>query len=129
MNICVISGELVNHAVVRGKDKKVLVFTVATKHPNGDSEASVSYAPCIVFNPPAELEQLLTTRGKGLAVELQGRVNISRFDEKAEPRANGEVVVYTKSIKVGTVATATVVPSRPRDGGVRSVAEVLKNAA
>ena len=100
MNICVISGELVNHAVVRGKDKKVLVFTVATKNPNGDSEASVSYAPCIVFNPPAELEQLLTTRGKGLAVELQGRISISRFDEKAEPRANGEVVVYTKSIRV-----------------------------
>jgi len=100
MNICVISGELVNNAVVRGKDKKVLVFTVATRNQNGDSEASVSYAPCIVFNPPTELEQLLTTRGKGLSVELQGRVSTSRFDEKAEPRANGEVVVYTKSFRV-----------------------------
>jgi hypothetical protein len=100
MNICVVSGELVHNAVVRGKDKKVLVFTVATKNQNGDSEASVSYVPCIVFNPPPELEQLLSTRGQGLAVELQGRVSISRFDEKAEPRANGEVVVYTKSLRV-----------------------------
>lgn len=100
MNICVISGELVANAIVRGKDKKVLVFTVATKNQNGDSEASVSYAPCIVFNPPTELEQQLTTRGKGLSVELQGRVSISRFDETAEPRANGEVLVYTKSLRV-----------------------------
>jgi len=53
-----------------------------------------------VFNPPAELQQLLTTNGKGLSVELQGRISISRFDEKAEPRANGEVVVYTKSLRV-----------------------------
>ena len=98
MNICVISGELVNNAVVRGKDKKVLVFTVATKNQNGDSEASVSHVPCIVFNPADELQQLLTTRGKGLSVELQGRVNISRFDPKAEPHAAGEVVVYTRSL-------------------------------
>jgi len=130
MNICVISGELVTNAVVRGKDKKVLVFTVATKNQNGDSEAMVSHAPCVVFNPPAELEQLLSTRGKGLAVELQGRVSISRFDAKAEPRANAEVVVYTKSIKVGEVATGMVKPASPlRTGGLRSVAEILKNAA
>ena len=109
MNICVISGVVAN-AVVRGKDKKVLVFTVATKNQNGDSEAMVSHVPCVVFNPPAELEQLLTTRGSGLA--------------------NAEVVVYTKSIKIGTVPTAMVTPSSPpRTGGLRSVAEVLKNAA
>ena len=131
MNICVISGELVNHAVVRGKDRKVLAFTVATTNQNGQSEATISHAPCVVFNPPAELAQLLTTRGKGLAVELQGRINASRFDEKSEPRANAEVVVYTKSIKVGSnVATTIVKPiSPPRTGGLRSVAEVLKNAA
>jgi single-stranded DNA-binding protein len=104
MNIVIISGELVNNAIVRGKDKKVLVFTVATKNENDDSEAMVSYAPCIVFNPPAELEQMLTARGKGLAVELQGRINIGRFDEKSEPRANGEVVVYTKSLRVNKPA-------------------------
>ena len=130
MNICVISGELVANAVVRGKDKKVLVFTVATKNQNGDSEAMVSHVPCVVFNPPAELEQLLTTRGRGLAIELQGRVSMSQFDAKAGPRANAEVVVYTKSIKIGTVPTAMVTPSSPpRTGGLRSVAEVLKNAA
>ena len=100
MNICVVSGEVVNNAIVRGKDKKVLVFTVATKNGNGDGEVNVSHVPCVVFSPSEQLQQLLTTRGKGLAIELQGRVNASRFDAGAEPRANAEVVVYTKSIKI-----------------------------
>jgi hypothetical protein len=111
MNICVISGELVNHAVVRGNDRKVLVFTVATKAQNGDSESTVSHVPCIMFNPPAELQQLLATRGKGLAVEFQGKVNASRFDPSAEPRANGEVVVYTKTLRLGEAGTIPVLMS------------------
>ncbi len=40
-------------------------------------------------------------RGKGVASELQGRVNASRFDLDAKPRSNAEVVVYSKSIKLG----------------------------
>jgi hypothetical protein len=100
MNICVISGELVNNALVRGKDRKVLVFTVATKNGNSDADAGISHVPCVVFSPSEELQQLLTTRGRGLVVELQGRVNASRFDASVEPRANAEVVVYSKSLKI-----------------------------
>jgi hypothetical protein len=100
MNICAISGELVNNAVVRGKDRKVLVFTVATKNGNGDAETSVSHVPCVVFSPSDELQHLLTTQGQGLIVELQGRVNVSRFEANAEPRANAEVIVYSKSLRV-----------------------------
>jgi hypothetical protein len=108
MNICVVSGELVNDGVVRGKDRNVLVFTVATKTQSGDSETTVSHVPCIIFNPPAELQQLLTTRGKDLAVEFQGKVNASRFDPSAEPHANGEVVVYTKTLRIGEAGTIPV---------------------
>ena len=108
MNICVISGELVNNAVVRGKDRKVLVLTVATKTQNGDSEPNVSHVPCIIFSPPAELQELLTTRGKGLAGELQGKVNASRFDPSAGPRANAEVVIYTKTLRIGEAGTIPV---------------------
>lgn len=100
MNICVISGELVNNALVRGNERRVLVFTIATKNGSGDAEAGISHVPCVVFNPSDELQQLLTTRGRGLVVELQGRVNASRFDASVEPRANAEVVVYSKSLKV-----------------------------
>ncbi|MBX7255935.1 MAG: single-stranded DNA-binding protein [Candidatus Hydrogenedentes bacterium] len=113
MNVCVISGQLVNHAVVRGKDKQVLVFTVACSQQNGEAEPVVSHVPCVVFNPSEELAQLLTTQGKGLAVELQGRVNISQFRPDDEPRSNAEVVVYTKTIKVGNeVATVSVAPRK-----------------
>jgi hypothetical protein len=108
MNICVISGELVANAIVRGKDRKVLVFTVATRSANGDSEAGVSYVPCVVFSPSEVLQQRLTTGGKGVAVELQGRVSVSRFDPSAEPRANAEVVVYTKTLRIGEAGTIPV---------------------
>jgi hypothetical protein len=100
VNICVLSGEVVANAIVRGKDKKVLVFTVATKNGNGDAEINVSHVPCVVFSPSDELQHLLTTQGQGLIVELQGRVNASRFDANGEPRANAEVVVYSKSLRV-----------------------------
>lgn len=101
MNICVLSGEVVKNAVVRGKDKKVLVFTVATKNGNGETEVNVSHVPCVVFAPSEELQRLLTTHGRGLTIELQGRVNAGRFDANDEPRANAEVIVYSKSLKVG----------------------------
>jgi hypothetical protein len=100
MNICVISGEVVNNALVRGKDRQVLVFTVATKQVNGDAAVAISHVPCVVFNASPELQHLLTTQGQGLIVELQGRVNASRFDANAEPHANAEVVVYSKSLRV-----------------------------
>jgi hypothetical protein len=100
MNVCVISGELESNAIVRGKEKKVLVFIVATKAANGDAEVSVSHVPCVVFNPSEDLQQLLTTQGKGKRVEFQGRVQSSRFDAGSEPRSNAEVVVYTKTLRI-----------------------------
>ena len=102
MNIAVIVGALIANAVVRGKKNKALVFTVVTKQPNGETEGLVSHVPCVVFNPPPELEQLLTTDGKDKQVELQGRVNSSRFEANGEPRSNAEVIVFTKTIKVSS---------------------------
>ena len=106
MNVCVVSGELHQNAIVRGKKTKALVFTVVTKQGNGNGEGEdegiISYVPCVVFNAPSEVEQLLSTEGKGMHIELQGRVNSSRFEVNDEPRSNAEVVVYTKSIKLGS---------------------------
>jgi hypothetical protein len=106
MNICVVSGEVHQNAVVRGKKTKALVFTVITKQGNGngdgESEGMVSHVPCVMFNAPPELEQVLTSQGKGMHIELQGRVNSSRFEVNGEPRSNAEVVVYTKSVKLGS---------------------------
>ena len=105
MNVCVISGLLESNAIARGKKTKALVFTVMTKQRgNGNSgeedQDLVSYVPCVIFNPPAELEQRLTSAGKGLHVELQGRLNAARHEANEEPRSNGEVVVYTRTVKL-----------------------------
>jgi hypothetical protein len=103
MNTCVISGKLESNAIVRGKKTKALVFTVITKQPgngNGEEEQElISYVPCVIFNPPADLEHQLTTAGKGMQIELQGRVN-ARHEANEEPRSNGEVVVYTRTVKL-----------------------------
>lgn len=105
MNICVISGELQNNAIVRGKKTKALVFTVVTKQPasngpsDGEADSLVSFVPCVVFNPPMEMEAALT-QGKGMRIELQGRVSAARNEGSDEPRSNAEVVVYTKTIKL-----------------------------
>jgi single-stranded DNA-binding protein len=104
MNICVISGELQNNAIVRGKKTKALVFTVVTKQPasngqsDGDADSLASFVPCVVFNPSPELEAALT-QGKGMRIELQGRVSVSRNEAADEPRSNAEVVVYTKTVR------------------------------
>ena len=103
MNLCVISGTIQNNAIVRGKKTKALVFTVATKQPpNGDAdnEGLTSFVPCVMFNPPADVEQTLTDEGAGMNIELQGRVNANRQDPKGETRSNAEVVVYNKSVRV-----------------------------
>jgi single-stranded DNA-binding protein len=103
MNICVISGKLERNAIVRGKTTKALVFTViTTQRGNGNGEGEqdlVSYVPCVIFNPPAELEQQLTTAGKQMQIQLQGRVN-ARHEANEDPRSNGEVVVYTRTVKL-----------------------------
>ena len=109
MNVCLISGQLESNGLVRGKKTKALVFTVITKqrgNGNGSEEEQelVSYVPCVIFNPPADIEQQLTTAGKGMYVELQGRLNAARHEVNEEPRSNGECVVYTRSLKLSRVS-------------------------
>jgi hypothetical protein len=97
MNIAVIVGEILNNATCRGSKTKALLFTVVTKNGGTDGEKELtSFVPCVVFNPPADLERRLTSGGKGLLIELQGRVNCSR--PEGELKYNAEVIVYTKSI-------------------------------
>lgn len=98
MNVAIISGTLVAHAIAKGTETRVLLFTVQTR--NGTGADNVSFAPCALFNPPAELEQRLVTQGKGLRVELQGRVHCSCYQAGNQPRFNTEVIVFSKSFVV-----------------------------
>lgn len=98
MNIAVVSGRLTANAVVRGKGK-VLVFTVETKHTNGDDKESSSFVPCVLFAPSPEIEKSLAA-GKGTWVELQGRIDSGRF-EGVQQAFNTQVVVFNKTLVVG----------------------------
>ena len=95
----VIAGRLVSNAVVRGKKTRLLVFTVATEHLNANREVVNSYARCVCFGPEPELEQMLTTRGKDMRIELQARINTSRPEENGDLHSNA-VVVYNSSVRI-----------------------------
>jgi len=97
MNVCILSGRLVRNAV--GNQEKAMVFTLATPYGFDQSEGKerVAYVPCVMFNPPKDLVELLTTKGKGLMVELEGRVANSSYEADGERRFKTDVVVRNGS--------------------------------
>ena len=72
MNICAMAGRLARNAVLKGAEKKVLLFTLVATCGWDDTEQKdrVSYVPVVVFNPSDDLAQSLVTNGKGTYVEL-----------------------------------------------------------
>jgi single-stranded DNA-binding protein len=81
---------------------KALAFTVAT--PYGYDEDTkkerISFVPCVIFNPPKELIELLTTRGKGLPVELEGRVANSSYEANGERKYKTDVIVRNRTFRI-----------------------------
>jgi hypothetical protein len=53
-----------------------------------------------VFNPSPELERKLVTEGKGLYVELEGRINSSSYEVNGERKFQTEVVVFNRSFTI-----------------------------
>ena len=103
MNLCVISGELARDPKVKGTEKKLVLFTVVTKTLNGDDNGQkerTAHVPCVVFNPSPELEQRLTSAGKGTRVELEGRISASSFESNGQRRYVTEVVAFNRSLTV-----------------------------
>ena len=102
MNVCMLSGRLVRNAVVKGSDKKVLLFTLATHYGFDETEqkSRVVYVPCVVFNPTPELEQTLVTNGKGMLVGLEGRIVSSSYESNGERKFNTEVVAFNRTLTV-----------------------------
>ena len=116
MNICIISGQLVGNATVRGKGNNLLVFTVVPQQQPGEADPMTSIVPCVMFNPDNEVKRLLTTQATGRNIEFQGRVNASRFEMSDGPRSNGEVIVYNRSVKIGEVSDLPSLRSRSNSG-------------
>ena len=100
MNICAISGRLVRNAVVKGSDRKVLLFTVATQLGNDDNgqKERLTHVPCVVFGPSEELERALVENGQGTHIELEGRINTSSYESNGERKFTTEVAVFNRSI-------------------------------
>ncbi len=102
MNICAIAGRLPRNAVLKGTEKKVLMFTVETRSggEDGDKNERVSFVPCAVFNPSPQLEQALVGEGKGTYIELEGRISSSSYETNGERKFSTEVVVFNRSIAI-----------------------------
>ena len=117
MNNVTLVGRLVENAIVRGKQTKALVFTLAVKHnSNGDQKDQVvNHVPCVMFNPEPLVERSLTTAGKNLLCEFQGRLNSSKYEYEEKPRYSLEVVVFNKTFM--SYAVAPISPACPVEGG------------
>jgi single-stranded DNA-binding protein len=100
MNICAIAGHLPRNAVLKGTDKKVLLFTLAAKSGWDESEQKdrVSYVPCVIFNPSDDLVHSLVNNGKGIYVQLEGRVVSSSYEADGERKFSTEVMAFNRSI-------------------------------
>lgn len=95
MNNTNLSGRLVRNATVRGSEPKVLSFVLETRanSNDGDRKERIAAIPCVIFNPTWEVEQALTTAGKGMSVEFEGRLSSSSYEFKGETRHTVEVIV------------------------------------
>lgn len=100
MNLVALAGRLVRNAVVKGTDKKVLLFTLATKCGYDETEQKdrLTQVPCVVFNPSPELEAALVKNGKDTHVELEGRVSTSSYESNGERKYTTEVIAFSRSI-------------------------------
>ena len=100
MNICALAGTLVRDAILRGTDRKVLLFTIVAQNgfdENGQKERK-THVPCVVFGPSEDLQRSLVQGGEGTYVELEGRVITSSYETNGERKFTTEVVAFNRSI-------------------------------
>jgi len=108
MNVCILSGKIVNNATVKGAEPKTLTFTLESRYGYNESEKKdrVAYVPCVLFNPEPEVESLLTTKGQGLFVVVEGRLSGSSPDANGARKFGTEVIVKNRSLTVLQPAAA-----------------------
>jgi hypothetical protein len=102
MNACILSGRIIRNGTAKGSEPKALSFTLETRYGQNGSEGKdrVTYVPCVMFNPTPEVESLLTTRGEGLLVELEGRISGPNPETNGNRKFNPEVVVKNRTLMV-----------------------------
>jgi single-stranded DNA-binding protein len=100
MNTCALSGRLTRNAVVAGKETKAMSFTLACKHgyDSKTKEERVEFVPCVLFQPSDAIAARLSDSGKGVFIELKGRVATSNYESDGERRFKTEVIVESRSL-------------------------------
>lgn len=96
-------GVLTRDGILKGKDKNVLRFTLAT--PLGKNRKTkkerFAFVPCVIFRPASETKRLLCENAKGIQIGLQGRVNTSKYETKdGQTKYATDVIVDENTIKV-----------------------------
>lgn len=104
MNEASITGRLTANAVVNGTDRKALKFSIAARYgySKKDEKELVEFVPCVMFEPSENQEKFLTQEGKGVYVELQGRVSTSRYEVEGQTKYSTQVVVDKRSFHIVT---------------------------
>ncbi len=102
MNVCILSGWLMNNALAPKTESHALFFTLVTKF--GYDKAArrnlITGVRCVMFDPSPEIEKLLVEKGKKLAVETEGYVRFWRYNAKGGCKLEAEVVVKNDSFTV-----------------------------
>jgi len=103
MNLCVLSGRLLKEPL-RAAEGKVMKFMIATKFRfrTDEIKEGTSYVPCVLFDPPKEVEDFFAANAKGTVYcECSGRVNRSSYDgADGERRYSTEVVINPTSLSL-----------------------------
>ena len=102
MNKAIISGRLTDNARVNGDDRKVMKFTVLSKFGWNSKEKCdhTDYVPCVLFNPTQKLIERLTNQGRGLFLELEGRISRSKFKFDGVDKFSTEVIVNPNTLMI-----------------------------
>ena len=97
MNKTYLSGTVVGKPFPIGQDQNSIRFLVRCPHKfvqNGQGKEVSTVVPCLAFNCPRELKELLQSEAKDIWIEADGRINRSSFEgSDGERKYSTEVVI------------------------------------
>ena len=97
MNRVIISGRLLGKSFPFGEGLKGLRFLIRAPYKysqNGNSAEGSSTVPCLIFQCPEELKEILASGDKDLWIEAEGRINRSSYEANdGERKYSTEVVL------------------------------------
>lgn len=98
-----VTGKLVRNAVVSGTENKALAFKIRAPYGEDRETQKIfeAFVPCVMFNPPEELIEILTSKGKDLYVEFSGGIpRESSYEVGGERRWKTEVYIPKGKLRI-----------------------------